>query len=297
VKIRYAPKRFGATNLAIVDHANEIIEEYQGAGLTLTLRQLYYQFVSRDLLPNTEKSYKNLGSVISSARLAGLVDWEAIEDRGRYLRERPWWNSPADIIDSAARSYHVDMWGDQDYRPEVWIEKEALVGVIEGVCNELSVPYFACKGYSSQSETWRAGRRMEGHLDNGQTPYVIHLGDHDPSGIDMTRDNGDRLELFAGQSVQVERIALNIDQVRRYNPPPNPTKVTDSRAEGYLKRFGHDCWELDALDPKLIQRLVREAITRLRDDGRWAEAQARKARDREALDGIVKKLKAGRGRR
>lgn len=265
--IAYIEKNFHPNSRALIEHANAIIEEYQARGFTLTLRQLYYQFVARALIKNNLKSYKNLGAVINDARLAGLVDWDAIEDRTRNLMSIPSWDDPADMVEWSAKRYHLDRWNNQNKRLEVWIEKEALVGVVEGVCNKWDVPFFACRGYSSQSEQWRAGQRLASYIDEGQPVIVLHLGDHDPSGIDMTRDNESRLRTFISDSggrgdFTIKRLALNMDQVRKHNPPPNPAKMTDSRAKGYIAEFGHSSWELDALDPETIAALIEKEITK-----------------------------------
>lgn len=281
-KITYISKRFSSDTLVVIMAANNIITEYQEQGFTLTLRQLYYQFVARGLLPNKQSEYKRLGGIISDARLAGLVDWYSIEDRTRYLRSRAHWSDPAEIIEDSARGYSLDMWEGQPYRPEVWIEKDALVGVIEGVCNELDTPYFACRGYSSQSEQWRAGRRLANYSGGGQKPIIFHLGDHDPSGIDMTRDNRERLWLFGGE-LELRRLALNMDQVETHNPPPNPAKLSDSRAAGYVAKHGYDSWELDALEPAFIAELIRDAINDVRDLEKWDERAAREAEERDQL--------------
>lgn len=290
-KIEYVPKKFRGEGLQIVIMANEIIEEYQAAGYDLTLRQLYYQLIARDWLPdswrekdpitgrrtgtkNTERSYKNLGNLISDARLAGLIDWLAIVDRTRNLRSPSFWSSPASIIQSAARSYAVDMWKNQPYRPEVWVEKEALAGVIDQACESVAVPWFACRGYVSQSEMWAAARRLQLYANNGQQPIIFHLGDHDPSGIDMTRDIIERLELFIGNVVTVKRIALNWEQIQEYSPPPNPAKLSDSRANGYLEQYGDESWELDALDPQTLTDLIQDEITAIMDREQWEADKA-----------------------
>lgn len=265
----YIDKSFREQSLKLIDIANSIIEEYQEQGFSLTLRQLYYQFVARDFLPNNQKSYNNLGSLISDARLAGQIDWEAIEDRTRYVRSNPHWDNAAEMIKSCELQFAFDKWKDQDYAPEVWIEKEALIGVIEDVCRNLDVPFFACRGYSSQSEQWRAGKRFGLAKEEGRTPIVLHLGDHDPSGIDMTRDNQERLSLLAGCDVEVKRLALNMDQIEKYNPPPNPTKLTDSRSRNYINNYGANSWELDALEPKVIADLIEKEILLLRNDILW----------------------------
>lgn len=290
-RIQYERKRLRRSSLRTIEQANEIIEEYRAQGFALTLRQLYYQFVARALIPNTERSYKNLGSVVNSGRLAGLIDWNAIEDRTRWLRDLPHWESPASIVDACADQFRLDRWADQEFRPEVWIEKDALIGVIEGVCQELDVPYFACRGYVSQSEQWRAGQRHLAHLDAGQRPIVFHLGDHDPSGIDMTRDNRSRLVTFSHLGdVQVRRLALNMDQVEEYDPPPNPAKMSDARALDYVSRFGASSWELDALEPSVIAELIRSNVEALIDLERWDEVERRERDGRARLRRVAREL-------
>lgn len=275
MKRQFIEKSFYQRSLTMIDQANAIIREYQAQGFTLTLRQLYYQFVARDLLPNKQRSYDNLGNLISDARLAGLIDWDAIEDRTRFLRGHRTYNSPSQAVDELAQQYRIDMWRDQSIRVEVWIEKDALLGVIERICSEYDVNYFACRGYASQSELYAAGQRMKRRwLHEQQTTLVLHLGDHDPSGIDMTRDNEDRLLMFSGHaSIEVHRIALNMDQVEQYDPPPNPTKLTDSRSNEYIERFGEECWELDALSPKVIEDVLREHIVGAIDERIWNERE------------------------
>lgn len=278
-KIAYIEKRFNAKARQTIKRANEIIAEYEAHGLVLTLRQLYYQFVARDWIPNTMKSYKALGNTINDARLAGLISWDAIEDRTRNIRSRPHWTDPAGVIYSAAEGYGIDLWEGQQRRVEVWIEKDALIGVIERPCAELDVPYFSCRGYTSQSELWRAAQRHRGY---GTPTVVIHLGDHDPSGKDMTRDIEERLQLFGADS-SVERIALNMDQIKRWNPPPNPAKVTDSRFAAYEAEFGSSSWELDALDPRKIDALVRSSIEDYLDQDLFDERVLQQEGDRTLL--------------
>jgi len=289
-KIAYKSFNFRPATLAMIVKANEIIAEYAAQGFDLTLRQLYYQFVSRDLIPNTQKDYKNLGSIINDARLAGLIDWDTIVDRTRELRALSHWSSPSDIVETCARQFNVDRWRDQPYRPEVWIEKDALVGVFERVCNELDIPLLSCRGYTSQSEMWGAAQRMLRYKRAKQVPIVFHFGDHDPSGKDMSRDILDRLELFTRGSMKFERLALNMDQVEQYTPPPNPAKITDSRANAYIAEFGDESWELDALEPAVLEALVRTAVAGIVDDEAMAGAQDEQDKHRATLAKIADKF-------
>ena len=107
-KIAYITKNFRSESIKLIEKINQVIEEYENQGYSLTLRQVYYQMVARDIIPNNQRSYKNLGSLINDARLAGLIDWNAIEDRTRNLKGRSHWEKPGEVIDSAAYSYHLD---------------------------------------------------------------------------------------------------------------------------------------------------------------------------------------------
>lgn len=282
--ISYVPRKFSADVQAIIAQANVIINEYAAQGYDLTLRQLYYQFVSRDILPNTVQSYKRLGSIINDARLAGLIDWDRIEDRTRNLQALAHWSSPESIIDVCARQYRTDKWQKQPHRIEVWIEKEALAGVFQGVCQQLDVPYFSCRGYVSQSEMWAAAQRMSGYGTNKVT-QILHFGDHDPSGIDMTRDIESRLKMF-GAPAKIHRLALTMDQVEEYEPPPNPAKATDARFAQYQEEYGDESWELDALEPAVLTQLVQTAVLEWRNESLWDRAVAHEQQERHLLEQV-----------
>ena len=272
MKINYIDWNPKAESIALVKQANQIISDYAEQDLTLTLRQLYYQFVSRDIIENTECSYKNLGKLITKARNAGLISWQAIEDRNREHNTH--WSREDDLKLITDLPYYIrfDQWKRQENYVEVWVEKEALGNIIEKACNPLFVPHMACKGYLSASEAWRAGQRIDQMEAQGKRCTIIHLGDHDPSGIDMTRDNDNRISLY-GRTVEcdVKRIALNMDQISEYAPPPNPTKLSDSRAPDYIKKYGKESWELDALEPQILIDLIEETINPLIDWDTWNE--------------------------
>ena len=277
MKIHYKNWNPKSATLALVDTAEDIIEEYQANGYTLTLRQLYYQFVARDIIENSERSYKNLGNMITRARMAGMISWEAIEDRNR-THNNYWYDEDVlNPIKDLPIYIRFDQWARQNIYVEVWVEKEALGNVIERACKPLLVPHMACKGYLSASEAWRAGQRFSKKLDEGKECHIIHLGDHDPSGIDMTRDNRDRIDTFTkmvGGGVLVDRIALNMDQVHDHNPPTNPTKLKDSRAKDYIKRFGNKSWELDALEPSVLEKLITKEVSQYIDTDTWSDVEA-----------------------
>lgn len=325
-KILYQNWKPGSEAQEAIAQANAICRDYQLQGYDLTLRQLFYQFVSRDLIPNTQQSYKRLGDIINKARLAGLMDWNYIIDRTRNLQSLSHWGSPGDIIRSAARSFALDKWRNQPARVEVWVEKEALAGIVSQAADRYDCAWFSCRGYVSQSELWGAAQRHLRYLKAGQRVVVIHLGDHDPSGIDMTRDITDRLMMFLTQDwlnqmmseglgapfiyeiikhmtdyldngshgvdsgdhadqdpITVNRIALNMDQVEEYEPPPNPAKLTDSRAPEYVSLYGDDSWELDALDPSTLDDLISSAIREVIDQDLFDDREHAEESHREIL--------------
>ena len=292
--ICYRKKKFNVDHQDKIDKANVIIAEYRAQGFELTLRQLYYQFVSRGFIPNNQREYKNLGNIINDARLAGLVDWEAIVDRTRNLQSLSHWETPSDIVRACASQFRIDKWADQPRRIEVWIEKDALVGVIERACKELDVDFFSCRGYTSQSEMWSAAQRLAAYWREGkQDPLVLHFGDHDPSGIDMTRDIQDRLQEFsfgtAGHRIELRRLALNMPQVEQYGPPPNPAKLTDSRCASYMAEHGDESWELDALEPRVIDDLIRREVLSERDEDAWNAAVNAENEHRRLLQAVSDK--------
>lgn len=296
MKRQFVEKRFGADAIELLGKIERILTDYEQQGYDLSLRQLYYQLVAGNIVPNTERSYKAIGSLVSDARLAGLIDWDMIKDRGRVMAKNSHWTTPREILEACARQFQIDKWEKQSNYVEVMVEKQALEGVLEPVCRELDVPFTANKGYSSSSALYEAGRRMFERLREEKEIHVIYLGDHDPSGIDMSRDVEDRLKMFAdveseGGYLELHRVALNFDQIRKLRPPENPAKMTDSRANGYVARFGRSSWELDAIEPRALAKLVRDEVYSLRDADEWEKAVERENAMKKEIGELAKKSK------
>lgn len=355
-KIAYEKWRPGPEAIEAVVHANRIAADFRSQGYDLTLRQMYYQFVAHDLFPadrtflqvgskwvrsadgtpNAEPNYKWLGDIISKARLAGLLDWNYIVDRHRSL-EGYFTHFPTveEMVEDLADGFFVDLWEGQETYVEVWVEKDALSGIVGRAAAGFRVATFAAKGYPSSSSLWQAGRRLLPKVMEGRAVTILHLGDHDPSGIDMTRDIRDRLALFTEQdflndhftgvdadedgtirvgrtaiqhamaeaaglnpfageeAIVVKRIALNMDQIEEYAPPPNPAKMTDSRATDYVAAFGDESWELDALSPAVLGDLIQEEIRPLIDWSLWEERRAEQDAGRARLQSIVDRFQEG----
>jgi len=284
MKQAFIEKNFRADKIALLDIINSVLGSYFDQGYDLTLRQLFYQLVSKDIIPNTQRHYKNLGTLVKDARLAGLIDWNMIVDRGRGTAIPAHWESPAEIIEAAAQSFQIDKWKDQPNHIEVMVEKQALEGVLLPVCERLDVNFTSNKGYSSQSLMYRIGQRLR-RLYGGMEKeiHILYLGDHDPSGLDMDRDVEERLSLFSGYPVMFQRLALKWEQIEELNPPENPAKLTDSRADKYIEQYGDSSWELDAIEPSELDRLVTEAVEELRDRDLWLEARAKEKKMKQDL--------------
>jgi hypothetical protein len=278
MKIKYADRKFSPVAQAVIDQAEAICDEYAAQGYNLTLRGLYYQFIRRDAFPesrrnaagtkNHQQNYKWLGDLVSDARIGGLVDWSHIDDPTRSAEGGDaGWQSPGDAVASINDWYSIPKWDGQDHYLEVWVEKEALADVISRPCSRWNVRYMACKGSPSTSAMRKAAQRLRAQEREGKKTEVIYLGDHDPTGLDISRDVQDRLEMF-WSGATVDRIALNMDQITP-DLPPSPAKLTDSRAAGYIDLYGDDTWELDALEPAFLDGLVEDAILQRLDRSLW----------------------------
>jgi len=263
MQIQFKNINFRKKSLDQIKICNQIIEEYQNQNLRLTLRQLYYQLVTQNIISNTEKSYSHLSTLISNARLVGITDWSAIEDRVRMPRRQSEFEDLEDLISVAVQSYRLPRWQGQEYYAELWVEKDALAGVLSPLASEFHVTMMVNRGYSSQSAMFDSSTRFLGK--GTQKPILFYLGDLDPSGEDMVRDIKDRLIMFGVPNICVKKLALTIEQVHKYNPPPNPAKKDDPRAKEYILKHGSNSWEVDALPPDVLSKIICKAFNKIID--------------------------------
>lgn len=218
-----------------------------------------------------------------------------IEDRTRSFIRRNHWTSPAEIVRACARQYYVDRWDNQPCRPYVIVEKEALVSVFERVCSEFDVPLLAARGYPSMSVLREfAEQDLIPAREAGQNIVLFHFGDHDPSGIDMSRDLIDRLSVFMdSDDWSLERLALNMQQVLKQRPPPNPAKTTDKRFVAYARQFNtRSSWELDALPPSYLEELAKNAIEGVVEWDQWEKSGEEIKAGREKISEVASQLEA-----
>lgn len=303
-KIKFREIRMSKTNIIRLSQINSIIEEYQEEGYVLTLRQLYYQLVSRDIIPNKQAEYSKLSTLLKEGRMAGIVDWDAIEDRLRKPDKPSSFDSPQDILEAAIRQYALPRQEGQPVYIEVWVEKDALSGVLKRVTEKYHIPILVNRGYSSASAMFDSFKRFMRAYNDGQYIGVLYLGDFDPSGIDMIRDIKDRIIEFVMGDLGYETkeecleyfpfsvtpIALTKEQIRLYNPPPNPAKITDPRSRDFIKIHGKTSWEVDALRPEILNELLNQAIHQRMDVSLYEEIVDREDSDRAKLSSLISHL-------
>ena len=329
-----AKLRLSSKNIEILQRINAILEEYRKQGYKLTLRQLYYQLVSRDVIPNKDSEYKKLSGILTKGRMAGVVDWTAIEDRLRVPYLPYYVNDVEEALKDTIDHYRRDRQEGQDVMIELWVEKDALSSVLKRITQKYHIRLMVNRGYSSTTAMHDAYERFSQHVDRfddrgldhleaeEKVPtkskvVVLYLGDHDPSGIDMVRDIRDRmLTFFHGEAVdngelpddddwykdafkenyfdevfKINRIGLTMNQIKRFNPPPNPVKLKDTRSEWYVKRYGETCWEVDALNPQTLHEVVEDGIYEVMDDEQFKRIAQEEEEDKEELRRMMEKMR------
>ena len=266
-----------------VQAVNTVMAEY---AMPLTLRQIYYRLVVAGLIPNRRAAYNSLSSQLVKAREEGEVDENRIVDRSRRIDDFAF-ESPegflATVKYTLEQNYVRRFWASQETYVEVWVEKDALSGVMANAVKPLNTIIAPSRGYSSYSYLKSAADRFMQYCDGGKDGIVLHFADHDPSGLDMSRDLADRLNRYCGL-VEVKRIALSHDQVKKYNLIPNPTKLADPRSPEYIYRYGNECWELDAIEPDELVSLCHEAVfDQINDTEAWYELAEQDKQERALL--------------
>lgn len=277
---------FRSKNAILLEKIKAILSNFKQHNIRITLRQAYYQLVSQGLIQNKSSEYQKLSALLTNARYSGEVDWNAIEDRVRVPRIPNTFEDTEDLIDIAIESYELDRWAGQDYYVELWVEKDAISSVISPITTQFQVPVVINRGYSSASSMYESAKRFQ--RQDGKNLILLYLGDFDPSGLDMDRDIKTRLAEF-GVDVKVVRIGLTSGQIKQYSPPPNPAKLKDPRAKWYIQQYGKTSWEVDALDPIVLQKLIQDSILQYLDLAKYEAVIRKEKRDIARLKKAVKK--------
>lgn len=285
-------------SLTLFNHINDVVKEFQELGIKLTNRQLYYQIVGKNLIPNFLEVYKRLCKYLTDCRYGGLVDWKAIEDRGRVPKKHSEWCHVKSLIESAVHSYRLPRWDGQKYYVELYCEKQAGETVLKPIADKWHIYFGYNKGYSSASTMYDLAKRVQEQIQNGKEVKILYFGDHDPSGLDMIRDITKRIREFLTEgddytepSFEVIPVSLTMEQIRKFNLPPNPAKFKDPRSKWYIKEFGKDSWELDAMNPLELRKLAEKSILEYLDVKKYKYFIEREKREIEALRNFGREYK------
>jgi hypothetical protein len=275
------PKNMHQKTKELLAKIISIVEEYDRAGYRMTLRQLYYQLVAKNIIANKLSEYAKLSTLLTDARMYGLIDWDFIEDRVRVRKMANEFADIPELIDVAISDYRRERWSDQEYYVEVIVEKNALIGVLDPICRKYHISIFPNVGYGSTTVIHELAERFENKKD--KKCVLLYFGDHDPSGEDMVRDINNRLEIFEVE-VEVVKVALTIEQVQQYNLPPNPAKMSDPRASNYVAEHGSNSWELDALPPDVLVNLLTNAIEEYIDMDKYNTVKELEEKEKQQLE-------------
>ena len=292
-KIRYGePIKINKKNRKLLDNMINIIEDYEKIKYKITVRQVFYQMVARNFLGNTKNNYYAVGKLLRDGRMSGEINWNTIVDRTRSIQMPLEFKSMKELGNFIKDQYRKCRWEDQTHYVMVMVEKEALAGILKRVTDMYHVPLLANKGYPSASFLYEAAGWILEQKVAYKKCHILYLGDHDPSGMHMPDDIKKRLaELDC--HVDVERIALNMDQIKKYGLPYNQVKKKDSRAHKYVCKYGEKSWELDALDPKILADILTENINKYLRKNRYNKKIKEEENEKKRLEGIVGRVESG----
>jgi len=263
---------------AIREAIYEILHEIQPA----TVRQVYYQLVGRGVIAKTEAEYKStVVRLLTAMRRAKEIPFGWIADNTRWMRKPPSFSSLGDMLVESQQLYRRAMWDNQDAYVEIWLEKDALSGVLYQETAEFDVPLMVTRGYPSISYLYEAAEAVS---ECNKPAFLYYFGDYDPSGCDITRAVEAGIREFAPSAeIHFQRVAVTREQINRWALPTRPTKKTDSRS----RQFDGESVEVDAVPPATLRVMVRDCIERHIDPWRLTQLRRVEAQERETLKRIV----------
>jgi len=241
-----------AKTVELIETAKTILADLH----PMTVRQVYYQLVSRQVIKNNRGQYQAVSNALVSARREGVIPWAWIEDRLRKPRHVSMWAGLADFSETCRRAYRRDVWDTQPDYLEVWLEKDALSGIFEDVLNPYGVTLHVGRGYDG----WDSVHNAAICFEEKSAVTVLYFGDFDPSGEDMVRSLIKRLGSLDCYP-EVIKCALTHDDILRYELPPDFAKKTDTRTAAFVAEHGDIAVELDALPPGVLRDRLQEEVS------------------------------------
>jgi hypothetical protein len=270
-----------------MDQVRAAIVETLSAYHPMTDRQVFYRVEVRGAIAKTEREYKNtIVRLLGIMRRGGTIPFEWIADNTRWMRKPRTYSGLDQALRRTAETYRRAVWDEQDAYVEVWVEKDALAGVIYEVTEAWDVPLMVARGYASLSFLHAAAETIEAE---GKSAFLYYFGDYDPSGVDISRVVEETIREFAPDAeIHFERVAITPEQIEQYALPTRPTKATDSRG----KDFEGDSVELDSLPPDVLRELVEDCITQHIDFDTLDRLRVVEAAERETLLAITKERRS-----
>lgn len=269
--------------LEIVEQAKELL----AALGVMTLRHLYYLLISAGTIENSMRSYQALVRIISDARRRGEIDYGSLVDGTRNTVKPSSWSGLADFSDTVREAYRKDLWQEQEEYIELWCEKDAIVGVIDGITREYDVCIRPLRGYSSLTFIHHAA----GQLNQIEKPITVYyLGDHDPSGYDIERSAKESLHSMLETEVRWTRLAITKFDIKDYDLIPLPAKPHDTRYKAFVREYGTEAVELDALPPDVLRMRVRQEIEDHINMPAWKKLQEIEELERERWNAVMSQL-------
>ncbi len=253
MKIQYTTKRFQKKTLKRIEAVNIILNEYAKQGYQMTVRQLFYQMVSREIIPFDNREYDKLITLISNGRNAGLIDWKDIVDRSRDPYQVPIFNSVSDALQQTADNYHIDIWEGMPVKPVIWFEKAGLSQIIGQVAAKYNLEYMSTRGENSL--TWLH------EVSQQQDTIILYLGDHDAHGVQISDGMAAKVKMYSDGAVDFKRIGISLKQGYDIQAPKIPLKDVSNLSFDYRKRFGCEFgYEIDAFNPKQLLQLIDDEV-------------------------------------
>lgn len=274
---------FTASSRPLVDAIVGIFETIKPP---LTVRQVYYQLASAGLVPLSRKGYRQAQRLLLRVREEGIVPWSYFADRARQVVKPSQWEDVQDFADTVGRAYRRDLWRAQPHHVEIWLEKDAMSGMVADITEPYGVGVHVCRGFSSATFVHEAAAALA-LLDKPK--FIYYLGDHDPSGLSIEKAVRERLESF-GAAFKFYRLAVTLDDIAMFDLRPLEAKKTDSRYRRYVADHGTETIELDALPPTELRKRLTNAITAHIDTGEWERLRRVEEMEQETIRGLASRL-------
>ena len=253
----------------------------------MTVRQVFYQATVAGIVEKSEAGYNKVQTDLVQMRKEGSLPYSWLADNTRWQRKPNTYDSVEQALQDTAKFYRKSLWADADCYVEIWLEKDALSGVVYPVTDMYDVPLMVARGYASLSFLHSAAE----YISDLEVPtYIYHFGDFDPSGVNAGEKIEQTLrEMAPDAEIHFERMAVTPSQIEMWDLPTRPTKASDSRS----KNFGDISVELDAIPPDDLRALVRMAIEEHLPKRQFKILKAAEASEREIIMRLVGNMDVG----